>query len=89
MSITKENKQELIKEYAINESDTGSAHVQCAVLTSRIKTLTEHMKNNHKDYSSRRGLLILVARRRKFLKYLKNRNFESYQGLIKKLGLKK
>lgn len=89
MSITQERKQDLIKEYSTSENDTGSVEVQCSVLTERIKNLTDHLNNNHKDFSSRRGLLVLVGRRRKLLSYLKNKSFERYSNLIKRLGLRK
>ena len=71
MSITAQKKQELIKQYAIKEGDTGSADVQCAVLTERINNLTAHFKTNAKDFHSRRGLLILVGRRKRLLEYVK------------------
>jgi small subunit ribosomal protein S15 len=71
MSITAQRKQELMKEYAVKDGDTGSAEVQCAVLTERINNLTEHFKGNKKDHHSRRGLLILVGRRRRLLDYMK------------------
>lgn len=89
MSITKEKKTELIQEYRQGDADTGSPEVQIAVLTHRINTLTEHMKANHKDHASRRGLLGLVSRRRRLLDYLKRRKPEAYQELIQKLGIRK
>ncbi len=89
MSITQERKTELMKEYATAENDTGSVEVQCAVLTERIKNLTDHLKDNHKDYSSRRGLLMLVGRRRRLTTYLKKNSLERYVNLINKLGLRK
>jgi len=89
MSITKKCKIELIKKYATVTNDTGSVEVQCAILTERIKNLTIHLKHNHKDYSSRRGLLMIVGRRRRFLTYLKNQNLNRYVILINKLGLRK
>lgn len=89
MSITKEKKQELIQEHRQSESDTGSPEVQVAVLTHRINTLTDHMKANHKDHASRRGLLGLVSRRRRLLDYLKRRKPEAYQSLIQQLGIRK
>jgi small subunit ribosomal protein S15 len=89
MSITALRKQELIKDYAIAEGDTGSAEVQCAVLTERIVNLTEHFKVNAKDHHSRRGLLILVGRRRRLLDYLKRKDSARYDALIKRLGLRK
>jgi len=89
MSLTKEQKQEVIKSFAHHSGDTGSAEVQIAVLTERINDLTEHMKANHKDYSSKRGLLQMVANRRKFLNYLQRKNKEGYQKIVERLGLKK
>ena len=89
MSITKEKKTELLKEFATTTDDTGSVEVQCAVLTERITNLTDHQKENHKDFSSRRGLLILVGRRRRLLSYLKKQSLERYITLINKLGLRK
>lgn len=89
MSITQERKTELMKEYATKENDTGSVEVQCAVLTERVVNLTDHLKDNHKDFSSRRGLLMLVGRRRRLLAYLKKTSEARYQDLIKKLGLRK
>lgn len=89
MSISQARKQELIKEYATTKEDTGSPEVQCAVLTDRIKTLTEHFKSNPKDHHSRRGLLILVGRRRRLLEYLKKKDMSRYESLIKRLELRK
>ncbi|MDC0864742.1 30S ribosomal protein S15 [Rickettsiaceae bacterium] len=89
MSITQERKATLMKEFATVENDTGSVEVQCAVLTERIKNLTGHLKGNHKDFSSQRGLLMLVGRRRKLLAYLKKKSLERYVTVIKKLGLRK
>ena len=89
MSITLEEKQKLIKEYGSNESDTGSPEVQIAILSSRIATLTEHFKTHKKDNHSRRGLLMMVAQRRKLLDYVKGNNVERYQDLIKRLGLRR
>ncbi len=89
MSITSEEKQKLIKEYAVHPEDTGSPEVQVAVLTKRINTLTEHMKINKKDYSTRRGLLILVSRRNRLLAYVRNESMDRYKNLIGRLGLRK
>lgn len=89
MSVTAERKQELIKDYATHEGDTGSPEVQVAVLTERITTLTEHFKSHHKDHHSRRGLLVMVGRRRRLLDYLKAKDATRYSGLIKRLGLRK
>jgi len=89
MSITKEKKQGLIKEFAITTNDTGSVHVQCAVLSERIANLTKHLQTYQKDHHSRRGLLILVGRRKSLLNYLKKADFAGYEALIKRLGLRK
>lgn len=89
MSITNERKLELIKEFGINESDTGSAEVQVAILTERIRNLTEHFQSHKKDFHSRRGLLVLVSRRRRLLDYTKAQDEGRYQTLIKKLGIRK
>ena len=89
MSITAEKKQELIKEHARAENDTGSPEVQVAILTSRIITLTEHFKTHAKDNHSRRGLLMLVNKRRSLLDYLKREDTARYSDLITKLGLRK
>ncbi len=88
MSIEKNKKSELIKEFGTGECDTGSVEVQAAVLTERIKNITEHCKTHAKDFSSRRGLLMLVARRKRLLAYLKKKSMERYLKLIEKLGLK-
>ena len=87
--ITKELKQQIIKEYARTEGDTGSPEVQVAILTERIKELTEHLKTNHKDHHSRRGLQKMVGKRRGLLDYLKKTDIERYRALIEKLGLRK
>lgn len=89
MSITNERKQELIKEYATIEGDTGSPEVQVAILTERIRNLTEHFQSHKKDFHSRRGLLLLVGRRRRLLDYLKAVEESRYTTLIKKLGIRK
>ncbi|MBF0284588.1 MAG: 30S ribosomal protein S15 [Magnetococcales bacterium] len=89
MSITPERKQEVIKEYAIKESDTGSPEVQVAILTERINNLTEHLKKNMKDHHSRRGLLKMVGMRRRLLTYLQREGMDRYQTLIKRLNLRK
>lgn len=89
MSITSEQKQTLINKFQRNSNDTGSTHVQVAVLTERIKYLTEHFKLHKKDHHSRRGLLIMVARRRRLLQYLKRSDLQGYSSLIKDLGLRK
>jgi len=89
MSITVEEKQRLLKEYATKEGDTGSPEVQVAILTSRITTLTEHFKTHKKDNHSRRGLLMMVAQRRKLLDYLNAKEAGRYQDLIKRLGIRR
>jgi len=89
MSITAEKKQELIKEHGRAEGDTGSPEVQVAILTSRIQTLTDHFKTHAKDNHSRRGLLMMVNKRRSLLDYLKKTDVERYTDLIGKLGLRK
>ncbi|MGB5556995.1 MAG: 30S ribosomal protein S15 [Paracoccaceae bacterium] len=89
MSITADEKQRLMKEFATKEGDTGSPEVQVAVLSSRIATLTEHFKTHKKDNHSRRGLLMMVAQRRKLLDYVKGKDESRYQGLIERLGLRR
>ena len=89
MSITKEKKEELIKQYAKSANDTGSPEVQVAVLTERINNLTEHMKEHKQDFHSRIGLLKMVSRRRKLLDYLKSEDLQRYLDLIKSLGIRK
>ena len=89
MSITAEDKARIIKEYATKPNDTGSPEVQVAVLSSRIATLTEHFKSHAKDNHSRRGLLMMVAQRRKLLDYLKAKDEGRYQSLIGRLGLRR
>lgn len=89
MSINAEEKARVMKEFATKEGDTGSPEVQVAILTSRITTLTEHFKTHKKDNHSRRGLLKLVAQRRKLLDYLKGVEEARYQDLIKKLGIRR
>jgi small subunit ribosomal protein S15 len=89
MTITKEEKQQVIKEYARTQGDTGSAEVQVAVLTKRIAELTEHLKTHKHDHHSRRGLLMLVGRRRRLLEYLKREDIGRYRELISRLGLRR
>jgi small subunit ribosomal protein S15 len=89
MSITADDKQKLIKEHARADGDTGSPEVQVAILTSRIQTLTEHFKTHANDYHSRRGLLMMVNKRRSLLDYLKREDASRYSDLIAKLGLRK
>lgn len=89
MSITAKRKQELLKEYAQDKNDTGSPEVQVAVLTERIRNLTDHMKSHKKDLHSQRGLLGLVSKRRRLLDYLKSKDEARYQDLIKRLELRR
>jgi len=89
MSITTDEKQRIIKEYGAKDGDTGSPEVQVAILSSRIATLTEHFKTHAKDNHSRRGLLKLVAQRRKLLDYVKAKDEARYQELIQRLGLRR
>jgi small subunit ribosomal protein S15 len=89
MTLTKEDKLEIFKKHGRNEADTGSAQVQIAMLTRRINELTEHLRSHPKDHYSRRGLLKLVGRRRRFLTYLQGRDLEGYRALIKELGLRR
>ncbi|RJL08998.1 30S ribosomal protein S15 [Paracoccus siganidrum] len=89
MSITVEEKARVIKEYGTTAGDTGSPEVQVAILSSRIATLTEHFKTHKKDNHSRRGLLMMVAQRRKLLDYLKRKDESRYTALIGKLGLRR
>ena len=89
MSITQERKAELIVEYGRAEGDTGSPEVQVSILTERIINLTEHLKIHHKDFHSRRGLLIMVSLRRRLLDHLKGENQPRYETLIKSLGLRR
>ena len=89
MSVTAEKKQEIIKDNARAKNDTGSPEVQVAILTERIRNLTEHFKGHHKDNHSRRGLLMMVNKRRTLLAYLKKTDVERYNALIQKLGLRK
>ena len=88
MSITADRKQEVIKEYATQPKDTGSPEVQVAILTERIRNLTGHLSTHKQDFHSRRGLLMLVNRRRKLLNYLKREASTRYETLIKRLGLR-
>lgn len=86
--ITKDKKQEIIKEYKRTESDTGSPEVQIAILTQRILELTEHIKSNPKDHHSRRGLFKMIGHRKGLLSYLQNKDIERYRNLIKKLNIR-
>lgn len=89
MSLAKEQKEAIIKEFGGTEKNTGSTEVQIALLTARIQDLTEHFKTHKKDHASRRGLLQMVGQRRRLLKYLKREDLEKYRALIKKLNLRK
>ena len=89
MSVSAEQKQEIIKDNAVATGDTGSPEVQVAILTQRIRNLTDHFKAHHKDNHSRRGLLMMVNKRRSLLAYLKKKDVERYNALIQKLGLRK
>jgi small subunit ribosomal protein S15 len=89
MTVTAERKRELAAKFGKGEADTGSAEVQIALLTERINELTEHLRSHKIDHHSRRGLLMLVGRRRRFLNYLQRSNLESYRSLVKELGLRK
>jgi len=88
-TLTKDEKTQIISEYARTEGDTGSAEVQVAVLTKRIADLTEHLKTHKHDHASRRGLLKMVGRRRRLLDYLRNEDIERYRALIARLGLRR
>ncbi|MCB2084422.1 MAG: 30S ribosomal protein S15 [Sphingomonadaceae bacterium] len=89
MSVAPEQKTKIIKDNARDKNDTGSPEVQVAILTERIRNLTEHFKDHHKDNHSRRGLLAMVNKRRSLLAYLKRKDLERYNALIQKLGLRK
>ena len=89
MALTKDQKAETLKEFGLHETDTGSPEVQIALLTQRIKDLTEHSRTHKHDHHSRRGLLLLVGRRRRLLRYLESVDIERYRSLIKRLGLRR
>ena len=89
MTISVNEKKDLVKEFGSSDKDTGSTEVQVAILTKRINTLSQHFKTNQKDHHSRRGLLGMINNRRKLLKYLKGKDNKKYAELIKKLGLRK
>ncbi|RGD73342.1 30S ribosomal protein S15 [Anaerofustis stercorihominis] len=89
MSITKEKKQEVISKYQKHEKDTGSPEIQIAILTSRINTLNEHFKKNPKDHHSRRGLLMMVGKRRRLLDYVAKKDINKYREIVKELNLRK
>ncbi len=89
MSITAERKQDVIRDFAMGESDTGSPEVQVAILSERIRNLTEHLKVHKKDFHSRRGLLMMVGQRRRLLDYLKGKEESRYTTLLERLGLRR
>ncbi len=89
MGIAQQQKQQVIEQFRVHQADTGSAEVQVALLSQRIDHLTEHFKNHVKDHHSRRGLLMMVGQRRRLLDYLKDSNFERYQSLIQRLGIRR
>jgi small subunit ribosomal protein S15 len=89
MSITADRKQEVITEYATHDGDTGSPEVQVAILSERIRNLTEHLKTHRKDFHSRRGLLMMVGQRRRLLDYLKRVEAARYEQLVERLGLRR
>ena len=88
MTINLKNKQEIIKKYGENEKDTGSTAVQVAMLSQKITELTEHLKLNKKDFATKRGLLMMVGRRKRLLSYLKENSVEQYRDLVKKIGIR-
>ena len=89
MTVTAERKQELVAKFGKGDSDTGSAEVQIALLTDRINLLTQHLRTHGKDHHSRRGLLMMVGKRRRLLNYLQRRDLEGYRALIRELGLRR
>ena len=89
MSVAKEKVKELTKEFGKNDNDTGATETQIAVLTERIRNITSHLKNNKKDHSSRRGLVILVSKRRKLLNYLRKINAKGYKNILEQLNIRK
>ncbi len=89
MSLTQERKREIIEQFGESPADTGNTRVQIALLTERINDLTEHLRTNRKDHHSRRGLLVLVGKRRRFLNYLQRHDLEGYRELIRQLGLRR
>ena len=89
MALTQKRKQELISEYQVHETDTGSADLQVAMLTDRINQLTQHLKSNDKDHSSRRGLLKMIGRRRRLLSYINKQDSERYKQRIARLGIRR
>lgn len=89
MTVTQERKRELVEQFGSTDGDTGKTEVQIALLTERINALTEHLRAHRKDHHSRRGLLMLVGRRRRFLNYLQRTDLERYRALIRELGLRR
>ncbi len=89
MSLEKDDKQNIIDNYKVKEDDTGSSEIQIALLTEKINKLNEHLKKNKKDHHSRRGLVMMVGKRKRLLKYLQENELDRYKKLIKKLGLRK
>ena len=89
MTLTKERKQELVEKYGEDAADTGKAEVQIALLTDRINDLNQHLRTHRKDHHSRRGLLMLVGRRRRFLNYLQRTDLERYRAVVRELGLRR
>lgn len=89
MALSTEKKKEILKEYGLHETDTGSPEAQVVLLTERINNLTEHLKDHKHDHHSRRGLLLMVGRRRGLLNYLSQTNIDRYRDLIKRLGLRR
>jgi small subunit ribosomal protein S15 len=89
MTVTAERKQELVAKFGKGDSDTGSAEVQIALLTDRINLLTQHLRTHGKDHHSRRGLLMMVGKRRRLLNYLQRKDLEGYRALIRELGLRR
>lgn len=87
--ITQEAKQKVMKDTAVHKTDVGSPQVQAGVLTARIKEITEHLQTNKHDHMARRGLIQMVGKRKKLLKYLENKDFSAYQAIVAKLGLRK
>ncbi|NET10676.1 MAG: 30S ribosomal protein S15 [Symploca sp. SIO2B6] len=88
MALVQEQKQQIINEYQVHETDTGSADVQVAMLTERINRLSQHLQSNKQDHSSRRGLLKMIGRRKRLLAYIKAGDVERYRNLIKRLGIR-
>jgi small subunit ribosomal protein S15 len=89
MSLTQERKREIVEQFGVSAQDTGNTRVQVALLTARINELTDHLRTHGKDHHSRRGLLMLVGRRRRLLNYLQRTDLEGYRALVRELGLRK